>query len=162
MNKVSDVLTERFSQDPLESYFCKKHPPGTSKVKLPLCDFSYANTFWIQNVFKPISTVKVRDENINFESDRTSSMSEKIQTIQSMLSSKFSSSHQITSYQTHTINKLNEFINKLTLPYFNYFCQPFHVPFFYNIFGQRLISFYEKIFQPLHTKVFKIKKMTGS
>ena len=30
-------------------------------------------------VFKPIATGKVRNENINFESNRTSSMSEKIQ-----------------------------------------------------------------------------------
>ena len=29
MNKVSDGLSERFSQDPLETYFCKQHPPGT-------------------------------------------------------------------------------------------------------------------------------------
>ena len=28
MHKVSDVLAERFSQDPLETYFCKQHPPG--------------------------------------------------------------------------------------------------------------------------------------
>ena len=28
MNKVSDVLSERFSQDPLEAYFWKQHPPG--------------------------------------------------------------------------------------------------------------------------------------
>ena len=27
MNKVSDVLAERFSHDPLETYFCKQHPP---------------------------------------------------------------------------------------------------------------------------------------
>ena len=28
MNKVSDVLAERFSQDPLETYFCKQQRPG--------------------------------------------------------------------------------------------------------------------------------------
>ena len=28
MNEVSDVLSERFSQNPLETYFCKQHPPG--------------------------------------------------------------------------------------------------------------------------------------
>ena len=28
MNKVSDMLAERFSQDPLENYFCKQHPLG--------------------------------------------------------------------------------------------------------------------------------------
>ena len=67
MNKVSDVLAKRFSQDPLEIYF-SKHPPGASINKLSLL---------YQKVFKPIATGKVRDENINFESNRTSSMSEK-------------------------------------------------------------------------------------
>ena len=76
MNKVSDVLAERFSQDPLETYFCKQHPPGAWKDKLPaLYDFGYANTFRNQKVFKPIAAGKVRDENINFESHRTSLMS---------------------------------------------------------------------------------------
>ena len=28
MNKALDELTERFSQDPLENYFFKEHPPG--------------------------------------------------------------------------------------------------------------------------------------
>ena len=28
MHKVSHVLAERLSQDPLETYFCKQHPPG--------------------------------------------------------------------------------------------------------------------------------------
>ena len=28
MNKVSDVFAERFSQDQLETYFRKQHPPG--------------------------------------------------------------------------------------------------------------------------------------
>ena len=28
MNKVSDMLAERFGQNPLESYFCEQHPPG--------------------------------------------------------------------------------------------------------------------------------------
>ena len=131
MNNVSDVMAERFSQDPLETYFCKQHPPGAWIDKRPLYDFAYAKTFRNQKVFKPIATGKVRDENINFESNRTSSMSEKIQTKQSLLSSKVSSSHQIPSYQTNTKSKLNEYINKLTLPYFNSFCQPFHIPFFY-------------------------------
>ena len=45
------------------------------KIKLPLCDFDYTNTFRNQKVFKPIATGKARDENL--ESDRTSSMSEK-------------------------------------------------------------------------------------
>ena len=50
MNKVSDVLAERFSQDPLEIYFCK-HPPGASIDELPLL---------YQKVFKPIATGRVR------------------------------------------------------------------------------------------------------
>ena len=29
MNKVSDVLAPRFSQDPLETCFYKQHPPGS-------------------------------------------------------------------------------------------------------------------------------------
>ena len=41
MHKVLYVLAERFIQDPLETYFCKK----AKKDKLPLCDFGYANTF---------------------------------------------------------------------------------------------------------------------
>ena len=28
MNKALDELTERFSQDPLETYFFKEHSPG--------------------------------------------------------------------------------------------------------------------------------------
>ena len=151
------MLGERFSQDPLETYFCKQHPPVAWKDKLPLCDFDYANTFRNQKVFKPITIGKVRDENINFESDRTSAMSEKIQTEQSLLSSKVSNSHQIPSYQNNTISKLNEYINKLALPYFNSFCQPFHIPFFYNIFDQRLFCCYEKLFQPVHKNFIKIK-----
>ena len=39
---------------------------------------------------------------------------------QSLLSSKVSNSHiQVPSYQTNTTSKLNEYMNKLTLPYFN-------------------------------------------
>ena len=38
--------------------------------------FGYANSFQTQKVFKPIvATGNVRDENINFESDKTSSRS---------------------------------------------------------------------------------------
>ena len=69
MHKVSYVLAERFSQDPLETYFRKQHPSG-AKDKLPLYDFGYDNIFGNQKVFKPISTGKVRDENIVFESDQ--------------------------------------------------------------------------------------------
>ena len=106
MNKFSDVLAERFSQDLLESYFCKQHPPRAWKDELPLYDSGYANTFRIQKLLKPIAAGKVRDENINFESDRTISMSEKIQTKQSLLSSKVSYSHQMPSYQTYTTSML--------------------------------------------------------
>ena len=59
MHKVSDVLAERFSQDPLETYFQHFSKPKSIQAK---------------------ATGKVSDENINFESDRISSMSEKIQT----------------------------------------------------------------------------------
>ena len=69
-------------------------------------------TLFETKVFKPIATSNVKDENIKFESDRTSSMSEKIKTKQSLLSSKFLSSHQIPSYHTKTISKLNEYKNK--------------------------------------------------
>ena len=158
MNKVSDVLVERFSQDPLETYFCKQHPPGAWIDKIPLYDFTYAKTFRNQKVFKPIATGKVGDENINFESNRTSLVSEKMETKQSLLSSKVSYSHQIPSYHTNTTSKLNGYRNKLTLPCFNSFCQPFHIPFFYNIFNQPLFCYYEKLFQPVHKKVIKIKK----
>ena len=48
MHKVSYVLAERFSQDPLETYFCKQHSPGAWKDKLPIYDFGYANVFEIK------------------------------------------------------------------------------------------------------------------
>ena len=76
MYKASYVLAERFSEDPLETYFYKQHP-GAWKDKLPLYDFGYANIFRNQKVPKPITTGKLRDENIIFESDRTSSILEK-------------------------------------------------------------------------------------
>ena len=94
MNKVSDVLAERFSQDPLD--------------KLPRYDFGYEKTFWKQNVFKPIATGKIRDENVNFESNRTSSMSEKIQTKQSLLSPRVSSSHQIPNYHKKSVKWIHK------------------------------------------------------
>ena len=78
-NKVSGVVAERFSQDQLETYFSKQHPSGAWIDKPPLYDFSYAKTFRNQKVFESIATGKVRNENINCESSRTSSMSEKIQ-----------------------------------------------------------------------------------
>ena len=78
MNKVSDVLAERFSQNPLETYFCKQHFPGAWKAKLTFYDFGYANTFRNQKVFKPIAAGKVREENITFESEKTILMLEKM------------------------------------------------------------------------------------
>ena len=87
-----------------------------------------------KSIQTPIATGEVRDENISFESHKTSSMSAKHKQKQSLLASKVSSRHQIPSYKTNTSNKSNEYINKLTLPYFNSFCQSFHIPFFYNIF----------------------------
>ena len=62
MHKVSNVLAERFSHVPLETYLYKQHPPGTWKYKLPLYDFGYSNTFRNQKVFKSISTGNVRDK----------------------------------------------------------------------------------------------------
>ena len=66
----------------------------------------YTGTFRIQKGLKPIATVNVREENVNFESDRTSSTSENIQT-NNPLSSKVSSSRQIPRYQTNATSKLN-------------------------------------------------------
>ena len=71
VNKFLDVLAERFSQDPLESYFCKEHPPGARIGKLPSMTLVMPRRN--EKVFKP----KVRDQYINFESNRTISMSEK-------------------------------------------------------------------------------------
>ena len=150
MDKVSYVLTVRSGQDSLETCFCKKYLPGAWKDNLPLYDFGCNNTFWNQIAFKPITAGSVRDENINFGSDRTSLMPEKIQVSQSLRSSKFSSSHQIPNYQNNTTSKLNEYINKykikLTLLYFNSFWQLFHIPFFYTIFDQRLFLLLWKAF----------------
>ena len=66
----------------------------------------YTDTFRIQKGLKPIATVNVRKKNINFESDRTSSTLENIQT-NNPLSSKVSSSRQIPRYQTNATSKLN-------------------------------------------------------
>ena len=98
MHKVSYVLAEKFSQDSLVTYSCKQHPSGAWKDNLPFCNFGCANTFWNLRAFKPIATGSIRDENIYFEPNRTSLMSEKIQTKQSLRSSKVSSSHQIPNY----------------------------------------------------------------
>ena len=67
---------------------------------------AYADTFRIQKVLKPIAAVNVREENISFESDRTSATLENIQT-NNPLSSKVSSSRQIPTYQTNATSKLN-------------------------------------------------------
>ena len=112
MHDVSFVLVERFIQDPLETYFCKQHSPGGWKANLLFYDFDYTNTMWNQKVCKPIATGNVRGENIKFESDRTSSMSEKIKTRQYSLSWNVLRSHQIPSYPTNTTSKLNQYINK--------------------------------------------------
>ena len=71
------MLAERFSQDPLQTYFCKQHPPRAWRDKLPLYDFGYANTFRNQKVLKPIAGGKVRDKNVHFGSHRTSLISQK-------------------------------------------------------------------------------------
>ena len=81
------------SKDPLETYFANNilHPLQTyfaSNMLLSLCDFGYANTFGNQTASKPIATGSVRDENMNFDSDRTSSMSERKQRKQSLRSFK--------------------------------------------------------------------------
>ena len=107
------MLAERFSQDPLETYFCKQHPPGAWKDELLLYDFGCANTFRNQNVFKPIAAGKVKDENINFESHRTSSMSrKKYKHNNRCYFQKFQAA--IRYLAINTTSKLNEYINKLT------------------------------------------------
>ena len=124
------------------------------KDKLPSITLVMPRFFKIKNYS---SHQQQKNENINFESNRTSSMSEKLQTKQSLLSSKVSSSHQLPNYHTNTASC--EYIKKLTLPDFYSFCQPFHIPFFYNIFDQRLSSCYEKLFHAADKKVIKIKKL---
>ena len=44
-HKVSNVLVERFSQDPLETDFWKQRSSGAWRDNLPFYDFDYANTF---------------------------------------------------------------------------------------------------------------------
>ena len=69
--------------------------------KLPLYDFRYAKTFRNHKV-KDVREMQKRDKNINFESNRTSSVSKIIQTKQSLLSPRVSSSHQTPNYHTNT------------------------------------------------------------
>ena len=45
MHKVSYVLDERFSHDPLETYFSRQLLSGAWKDNLPLYDFGYATLF---------------------------------------------------------------------------------------------------------------------
>ena len=124
------------------------------KDKLPSITLVMPRFFKIKNYS---SHQQQKNENINFESNRTSSMSEKLQTKQSLLSSKVSSSHQLPNYHTNTASC--EYIKKLTLPDFYSFCQPFHIPFFYNIFDQRLFCCYENFFQPKHKQFIEVKKL---
>ena len=53
MRKVSYLLAERISQDPLETYFEKQRPPGVCKEIIHLHGIGYNNTIQKQNVFKP-------------------------------------------------------------------------------------------------------------
>ena len=68
--------------------------------KLPLYDFGYAKTFRNHKV-KDVREMQKRDKNIKFESNRTSSVSKIIQTKQSLLSPRVSSSHQTPNYHTN-------------------------------------------------------------
>ena len=157
MNNISDVLLlpERFSQDLLETYFCKEHPLGARIDKL-LYNYGYANIFRNQKYSSQIATGKVRDENINFDSDRTNSIPAGQKKYKQKIQD--SSSHQIPSYQTYTTSKLNEYINKLTL--FQFFCPPFHIPFFYNIFEH--LFCYGKLFQLYMKKVLALNLLLPS
>ena len=78
----------------METCFCKQHPPGVWKDNLSLYDFDYTNKFQNQIAFKLIVTGSLRDENTNFQSDRTSSIPEKIETKQSLRSLKVSRNHK--------------------------------------------------------------------
>ena len=53
MRKVSYLLAERFSQDPLETYSAKQRLPGVCKEIIHLHGIVYDNTIQKQNVFKP-------------------------------------------------------------------------------------------------------------
>ena len=96
------MLTERFIQGPLETYFYKQRPSEAWIDKLPLYDFGYAKTFRSQKVFKPITTGKLSDENINFESNRTSSMSEKYKQSNSCYLQKFQATIRYLTNHTST------------------------------------------------------------
>ena len=131
------------------------------QINQPSMTLIMPTLFETKKVLKPLTTAKARDENL--ESDRTSLMSEKIQTKQSLLFPKVPSNHQIgTQLSNQQTSKLNEYINKLTLPYFNSFCQPFHTKFYSNLFDQRLLCCYEKLFQPVHKNVIKNQDMIAN
>ena len=106
---ASNVLVERFIQDPLKTYFSKQHPSGACKNhNIPLYDFDYDSTIPNRKGFRPTATGNIRDENRTFEAD-----TEPIQCyFQTLLSSKVSMSHQIPNCQTNATSKLNGNINK--------------------------------------------------
>ena len=58
------MFGQGFSQGPLETYFCKQHPPEAWIDRLPFHDLGYVKTFRNQKVFKAITTGQVRGENI--------------------------------------------------------------------------------------------------
>ena len=117
INKVSDVLAENLVKIHQNLTFPNNILLELEKINYPSMTLGVPTFFGNK---KYSSQQQQRDENINFESDRISSMSGKIQTKQSLLSSKNSGSHKIPSHQTYTRSKLNEYINKLTVPYFNF------------------------------------------
>ena len=84
-------------------------------------------------LFKPIATAEASDENL--ESDKTSLMCHFKQNNPCYLQKFQATIRLVPSYQTSTTSKLNKCINKLTLSYFNSFCQSF-IPFYYNVCDQ--------------------------
>ena len=71
MHKVSYVLTKRLYQDPLENYFGEQRSSGARKENPSIYDFGYNdNTIRNQKVFKPIATGNVRDEHLNFDTNK--------------------------------------------------------------------------------------------
>ena len=106
---ASNVLVERFIQDPLKTYFSKQHPSGACKNhNIPLYNFDYDSTIPNRKGFRPTATGNIRDENRTFEAD-----TEPIQCyFQILLSLKVSISHQIHRCQTNATSKLNGNINK--------------------------------------------------
>ena len=62
MHKVSYVLAERFSHDPLETYFSRQLLSGAWKDNLPLYDFGYATLFETKQHSGQLVTGSVKDE----------------------------------------------------------------------------------------------------